>query len=44
MRILVIEDETTLNKNICGALLAENFVVRNHNKIESALKSVCKKI
>lgn len=27
MRILVIEDETTLNKNICGALLAENFVV-----------------
>ncbi|MCU7694682.1 response regulator transcription factor [Haoranjiania flava] len=27
MRILVIEDETTLNKNICGALLAENFAV-----------------
>lgn len=27
MRILVIEDETTLNKNICEALSAENFVV-----------------
>src|SRR5690606_6045487 len=27
MRILVIEDETTLNKNICEALLAENFAV-----------------
>ncbi|HLU50926.1 MAG TPA: response regulator transcription factor [Flavobacteriaceae bacterium] len=29
MRILVIEDETTLNKNICEALLAENFVVES---------------
>lgn len=27
MRVLVIEDETTLNKNICNALRAENFVV-----------------
>ena len=27
MRILVIEDETTLNKNICEALLADNFTV-----------------
>lgn len=27
MRILVIEDETTLNRNICDALLAEKFVV-----------------
>src|SRR5690606_38659862 len=29
MRILVIEDETTLNKNICEALEAENFVVES---------------
>lgn len=29
MRILVIEDETTLNKNICEALLAENFAVES---------------
>ncbi len=29
MKILVIEDETTLNKNICSALLAENFVVES---------------
>lgn len=29
MRILVIEDETTLNKNICEALLAENYVVES---------------
>ncbi len=27
MRILVIEDEVTLNKNICGALQAEGFIV-----------------
>ncbi len=27
MRLLVIEDKTTLNKNICEALLAENFAV-----------------
>lgn len=29
MRILVIEDEITLNKNICEALLAENFTVES---------------
>lgn len=29
MRILVIEDETTLNKNICEALLAEKFAVES---------------
>lgn len=29
MRILVIEDETTLNKNICEALLSENFAVES---------------
>lgn len=29
MRILVIEDETTLNKNICEALLAERFTVES---------------
>jgi two-component system OmpR family response regulator len=29
MRILVIEDEATLNKNICEALLAENFTVES---------------
>jgi len=29
MRILVIEDESTLNKNICNALLAENFTVES---------------
>ena len=29
MRILLIEDETTLNKNICEALEAENFVVES---------------
>src|SRR5690606_32477786 len=29
MRVLVIEDETTLNKNICEALEAENFVVES---------------
>ncbi len=29
MRILVIEDETTLNKNICDALLAEKFTVES---------------
>lgn len=29
MRILVIEDETTLNKNICEALWAENFTVES---------------
>lgn len=28
MRILVIEDETTLNKNICEALSAESFAVK----------------
>src|SRR5690606_9622066 len=29
MRILVIEDETTLNKNICEALEAEKYVVES---------------
>lgn len=29
MRILVIEDEATLNKNICEALMAEKFTVEN---------------
>lgn len=29
MKILVIEDETTLNKNICEALLAEKFTVES---------------
>lgn len=29
MRILVIEDEATLNKNICEALMAENYVVKS---------------
>lgn len=29
MRILVIEDETTLNKNICEALMAEKFTVES---------------
>lgn len=29
MKILVIEDETTLNRNICEALVAENFVVES---------------
>ncbi len=29
MKILIIEDETTLNKNIRDALLAENFVVES---------------
>ena len=29
MRILVIEDETILNKNICEALMAENFAVES---------------
>lgn len=29
MKILVIEDEVTLNKNICEALLAENFIVES---------------
>lgn len=29
MRVLVIEDEVTLNKNICEALLAENFTIES---------------
>lgn len=29
MKILVIEDEVTLNKNICEALVAENFIVES---------------
>jgi DNA-binding response OmpR family regulator len=29
MKVLIIEDEVTLNKNICEALLAENFTVEN---------------
>ncbi len=29
MKILVIEDESTLNKNICDALVSENFVVES---------------
>lgn len=29
MRVLVIEDEVTLNKNICDALLAENFTIES---------------
>lgn len=29
MKILVVEDEVTLNKNICEALVAENFIVES---------------
>lgn len=29
MKVLIIEDEATLNKNICDALIAENFIVES---------------